>query len=195
MLEAMCHFNLDAFTHYFSEGEIMGPYSRPSVSQSYVLECRDGKWIALHMSSPEKFWQGLANAIERPQLFQDARFATREQRIAHQEDLMALLGGLFRQHDRATWCTRLLAEDVPHAPMYDTAEAVQDPQVRHLQLQVSAPHPEGGEWHTIRSPVSFDGERALEVTAPPVLGADNPQIVEPLRQRLRSAGHDTSQET
>lgn len=187
MLEAMCHFNLDAFTHYFSEGEIMGPYSRPSVSQSYVLECRDGKWIALHMSSPEKFWQGLANAIERPQLFQDARFATRENRIAHQEDLIVLLGELFSLQDRDTWCARLLAEDVPHAPMYDTQEAMQDPQARHLQLEVSAVHPDGGEWRTIRSPVSFDGERALEVTAPPILGADNEAIVEPLRRRLRGA--------
>ena len=185
MLEAMCHFNLDAFTHYFSQNEIMGPFSRPSVSQSYVLECADGKWIALHMSSPEKFWQGLANAIERPTLFDDPRFSSREGRIAHQEDLIELLGGLFRQQDRATWCTRLEAQDVPHAPMYDTEEAMADPQARHLQLQVSAPHPQGGEWHTIRSPVSFDGERALEVTAPPVLGADNAAIVEPIRQRLR----------
>ena len=60
MLEAMCHFNLDSFTHYFSEGEIMGPLSRPMVSQSYVFECADGKWLALHMSSPPKFWEGLA---------------------------------------------------------------------------------------------------------------------------------------
>src|SRR5690606_28219433 len=65
MLEAMCHFYLDAFTHLFSEGEVMGPYSRPSVSQSYALRCADGKWIALHMSSPEKFWQALAEAIEQ----------------------------------------------------------------------------------------------------------------------------------
>ncbi|MBS75641.1 CoA transferase [Variovorax sp.] len=185
MLEAMCHFNLDAFTHYFSENEIMGPFSRPSVSQSYVLECADGLWIALHMSSPEKFWQGLANAIERPDLFQDARFATREGRIAHQNDLIALLDGLFRARTRADWCARLEAEDVPHAPMYDTREAMEDPQARHLQLEVSAPHPEGGDWRTIRSPVSFDGERALEVTAPPVLGADNAAIVEPIRRRLR----------
>ncbi|MDD2177053.1 CoA transferase [Acidovorax sp. D2M1] len=184
MLEAMCHFNLDAFTHYFSEGEVMGPYSRPSVSQSYVLECADGLWIALHMSSPEKFWQGLANAIERPRLFDDPRFATREARIAHQEDLIALLSGLFREQTRSTWCERLEAQDVPHAPMYDTREAMEDPQALHLQLQVSAPHPEGGEWRTIRSPVSFDGERALEVTAPPTLGADNATIVGPIRQRL-----------
>lgn len=187
MLEAMCHFNLDAFTHYFSEDEVMGPYSRPSVSQSYVLECADGLWIALHMSSPEKFWQGLANAIERPRLFDDPRFATREARIVHQEDLIDLLGGLFRGQTRATWCERLEAEDVPHAPMYDTREAMEDPQARHLQLQVSAPHPEGGEWRTIRSPVSFDGERALEVTAPPTLGADNAAIVRPIRQRLGQA--------
>jgi len=184
MLEAMCHFNLDAFTHYFSESEVMGPFSRPSVSQSYVLECADGLWIALHMSSPEKFWQGLANAIERPQLFADPRFASREARIAHQEDLITLLGELFRQQPRATWCARLEAEDVPHAPMYDTREAMEDPQARHLQLEVSAPHPEGGEWRTIRSPVSFDGERALEVTAPPTLGADNASIVDPIRKRL-----------
>ncbi len=187
MLEAMCHFNLDAFTHYFSEDEVMGPYSRPSVSQSYVLECADGLWIALHMSSPEKFWQGLANAIERPRLFDDPRFATREARITHQEDLIALLGGLFREQTRSTWCERLEAEDVPHAPMYDTREAMEDPQARHLQLEVSAPHPEGGQWRTIRSPVSFDGERALEVTAPPTLGADNAAIVGPIRQRLGQA--------
>lgn len=187
MLEAMCHFNLDAFTHYFSENEIMGPFSRPSVSQSYVLECADGLWIALHMSSPEKFWQGLANAIERPDLFQDPRFANREGRIAHQTDMIALLDGLFRERTRADWCARLEAEDVPHAPMYDTREAMEDPQARHLQLEVSAPHPEGGEWRTIRSPVSFDGERPLEVTAPPMLGADNDSIVEPLRRRLREA--------
>ncbi|MDP9892759.1 crotonobetainyl-CoA:carnitine CoA-transferase CaiB-like acyl-CoA transferase [Variovorax boronicumulans] len=186
MLEAMCHFNLDAFTHYFSENEIMGPFSRPSVSQSYVLECADGLWIALHMSSPEKFWQGLANAIERPDLFQDPRFATREGRIAHQNDMIALLDGLFRARTRADWCARLESEDVPHAPMYDTREAMEDPQARHLQLEVSAPHPEGGEWRTIRSPVSFDGERPLEVTAPPLLGADNDAIVGPIRRRLQA---------
>ncbi len=81
MLEAMTHFNLDAFTHFFQVDEVMGPYSRPRVSQSYVLECADGKWIALHMSSPEKFWQGLATAIEQPDLFDDA--ALRDARGAH----------------------------------------------------------------------------------------------------------------
>ena len=173
MFEAMAHFNLDAFTHLFAEGEVMGPYSRPSVSQSYVLPCADGRWIALHMSSPPKFWEGLAKAIEKPDLFDDARFATREARIEHQPELIELLTALFRRRDRAEWCRRLEALDVPHAPMYDTDEVPADPQAAHLQLFVDAPHPgrkDGAPWRTVRSPVSFDGERALEVTAPPLLG-------------------------
>src|SRR5690606_29236405 len=84
MFEAMAHFNLDAFTHLFSVGEVMGPYSRPSVSQSYVLECACGGWIALHMSSPEKFWQGLAVAMDKPDIFEDERFRDRFARITHQ---------------------------------------------------------------------------------------------------------------
>jgi len=172
MLEAMTHFNLDAFTHLFSEGEVMGPYSRPSVSQSYVLRCADGKWIALHMSSPPKFWEGLAKAIEKPDLFDDPRFATREARIEHQETLIDVLGRHFAQRDRAEWCRRLEALDVPHAPMYDTDEVPHDAQARHLQLFVDAPHPaeRGKRWTTVRSPVSFDGQRALQVKAPPLLG-------------------------
>ena len=170
MLEAMTHFNLDAFTHLFSEHEVMGPYSRPSVSQSYVLPCADGRWIALHMSSPPKFWQGLATAIEQPTLFDDPRFATREARIEQQEALIVLLTAAFRQQPRAEWCRRLEALDVPHAPMYDTDEVPDDPQARHLQLFVDTEHPAGGRWTTVRSPVSYDGERALQVRAPPLLG-------------------------
>jgi crotonobetainyl-CoA:carnitine CoA-transferase CaiB-like acyl-CoA transferase len=178
MLEAMTHFNLDAFTHLFSEGEVMGPFSRPSVSQSYVLPCADAKWIALHMSSPPKFWEGLAKAIERPTLFEDPLYADREARIRHQDKLIELLTGIFRTQPRAEWCRRLQALDVPHAPMYDTSEVPEDPQARHLQLFVDAPHPghPGERWRTVRSPVSFDGQRALEVTAPPLLGDHDAQL-------------------
>lgn len=140
MLEAMTHFNLDAFTHYYSAGEVMGPYSRPSVSQSYVLKCADGKWIALHMSSPEKFWQGLAEAIERPTLFQDPRFADRAGRIAHQAELIEILQGIFATRTREDWCERLEVQDVPHAPMYDSSEALEDPQAKHLEILVSTTH-------------------------------------------------------
>jgi crotonobetainyl-CoA:carnitine CoA-transferase CaiB-like acyl-CoA transferase len=184
MLEAMCHFNLDAFTHYFAESEVMGPYSRPSVSQSYTLRCADGKWVALHMSSPEKFWRGLAEAIEKPDLFQDPRFATREARIDHQDQLIVLLGNLFATKPRDEWCRRLEQQDVPHAPMYDTSEALQDPQARHMELEIEGTHPTLGTWRTVRSPVSFDGVRPTDVVPPPLLGEHSDEIRAALTERL-----------
>ena len=176
MLEAMCHFNLDAFTHFFAENEVMGPYSRPRVSQSYTLRCKDDKWLALHMSSPQKFWDGLAQTIERVDLFQDPRFSTREARIANQEALIDLLSELFATRTRLEWCERLARHDVPHAPMYDTREALEDPQAQHLQLEVTGTHPTLGTWRTVRSPVSFDGQRATDVVPPPLLGEHNDEI-------------------
>jgi len=185
MLEAMSHFNLDAFTHYYSADELMGPYSRPSVSQSYVMKCADGKWLALHMSSPEKFWLGLASAIEQPTLFEDPRFSERAGRIANQEALIDLLGAAFAQRNRADWCARLEANDVPHAPMYDASEALEDPQAKHLELLVETSHPEMGRFRTVRPPVSFDGERTTEVLAPPTLGEHNAEVLTPLRDALK----------
>jgi crotonobetainyl-CoA:carnitine CoA-transferase CaiB-like acyl-CoA transferase len=184
MLEAMSHFNLDAFTHFYAAGELMGPYSRPSVSQSYVMECSDGKWLALHMSSPEKFWSGLADAIEMPGLLEDPRFSSRAGRIEHQEELIKVLGALFCLRTRDEWCRRLEVNDVPHAPMYDASEALEDPQAKHLELLVEAEHPVMGQFRTVRSPVTFDGERAKDIVAPPTLGEHNDEILSGLRERL-----------
>jgi crotonobetainyl-CoA:carnitine CoA-transferase CaiB-like acyl-CoA transferase len=181
MLEAMTHFNMDAFQHYYSANEVMGPYSRPMVSQSYVMRCRDGKWLALHMSSPEKFWQGLATVIGKPGLLDDPRFSTREGRIDNQEAMIEVLTAIFVERERDEWCRLLLAEDVPHAPMYDASEALEDPQAKHLELLVSARHATMGEYRSVRSPVSYNGERSLAIVPPPVLGEHNEEILGPLR--------------
>jgi crotonobetainyl-CoA:carnitine CoA-transferase CaiB-like acyl-CoA transferase len=188
MMEAMTHFNLDAFTHLFSANEVMGPFSRPRVSQSYVLECQDGLWLALHMSSPPKFWQGLATAMEQPNIFDDPRFATREARIANQEAMIEVLSAIFKKRKRVDWCNRLVAEDVPHAPVYTTPEVPEDPQAQHLQLFVEAPSPVAGIFKTVRSPVSFDGERTLAVTAPPLLGQHNDHLGKGWPERKPTAG-------
>jgi crotonobetainyl-CoA:carnitine CoA-transferase CaiB-like acyl-CoA transferase len=60
--------------------------------------------------------------------------------------------------------------------MYTSAEVPEDPQAKHLQLFVDAPHPVAGTFRTVRSPVSYDGQRSLGVTAPPLLGQHNPDF-------------------
>ncbi|TYR33192.1 CoA transferase [Mesorhizobium microcysteis] len=184
MLEAMCHFNLDSFTHYFSVGEVMGPLSRPMVSQSYTFACSDGKWIAIHLSSPQKFWEGLAAATQQPKLLTDERFAERLKRINHQQDLIDILTPVFATRSRDEWCTLLLENEVPHSPAYDSDEALEDPQAKHLQIAVEATHPQMGPFKTVRPPYSFDGEADLEVLPPPVLDEHGDEIRAEVAKRL-----------
>jgi crotonobetainyl-CoA:carnitine CoA-transferase CaiB-like acyl-CoA transferase len=183
MLEAMCHFNLDSFTHHYSVGEVMGPLSRPVVSQSYTFECADGKWVAIHMSSPPKFWEGLLAATGQETLAQDPRFAERLERIKHQDDLIAHFTPIFRTKSRDAWCDLLLANEVPHSPAYDSDEALEDPQARHLRIKVSAPSSELGTFTTVRAPYNFDGEPELSVSPPPVLDEHGEEIRAELGRR------------
>lgn len=183
MLEAMSHFNLDSFTHYYSEGEVMGPLSRPVVSQSYTFECSDGKWIAFHMSSPDKFWKGMLNATGQQHLATDPRFAERLERIKHQDDLIEILTPVFKSAARDEWCARFEENEVPYSPAYDSNEALEDPQARHLQIAVTVPHVMEGEFTTVRAPYTFDGAPDLALTPPPILDQHGAEIRAELEQK------------
>jgi len=176
MFEAMCHFNLDDFTHLLSADQVMGPYSRPHVSQSYVFQCADGEWIALHMSSPPKFWENLAVAVGQPDMLSLPAFESRDARIAHYEDVVAFLAPIFASQPRAHWAAELTRLEVPNSPVHTSAEVLASEQARHLGIAVSDPDGPMGEFRTIRFPVSFDGERMDKVTAPPLLGSSDEEI-------------------
>jgi crotonobetainyl-CoA:carnitine CoA-transferase CaiB-like acyl-CoA transferase len=176
MFEAMCHFNLDDFTHLFSVNEIMGPYSRPHVSQSYVFECADGGWIALHMSSPPKFWENLAEAVHQPEMLQRPEFESREARIANYEKVISFLAPIFKTRERAYWGERLAGLGVPHSPVFNSQEVVDGELAKFHEIVVETEGPHG-RFRTIRSPLRFDGEKAEEVVAPPVLGQENEEIL------------------
>ncbi len=176
MFEAMCHFNLDDFTHLLSADQVMGPYSRPHVSQSYVFQCSDGKWLALHMSSPPKFWENLAIAVGQPDMLSLPAFESREARIAHYEDVVAFLAPIFARETRDHWTAELTRLEVPNSPVYDTTEVLATEQAKVLGIEVTDPNGPKGEFRTIRFPLSFDGERMDSVTAPPLLGADDAAV-------------------
>jgi crotonobetainyl-CoA:carnitine CoA-transferase CaiB-like acyl-CoA transferase len=176
MFEALCHFNLDDFQHYLAVGQVMGPYSRPHVSQSYVFECADGGWIALHMSSPPKFWDNLAKAMGVPDMLARPEFESRPARIRNYEGVIQFLAPIFKSQPRAHWEERLAALEVPHSPILNSKEVIEGPLGQHHQILSEAESPRG-TFRTIRFPLRFDGEVERAVTAPPELGADNEEYL------------------
>ena len=184
MLEAMTHFAVEPFAAYFALGKAPTSADRPRLAQAYILRTADGRLIVLHLSSLEKFWTGLVEALGDPQLARDPRFHTRQARIDNYEALRAELMARFGTRDLAYWAQRLRHSDVPHAPINRVDEVVRDPQVAHLGLIVPVESPHGGD-HAVRPPVRFAGERAGSVQAAPLLDEHGAGIRDALRGGAR----------
>ena len=67
-------------TETLAHGRVPGPYTRPRQSQTYAFSCSDGAMLAIHLSSPQKFWEGLCNSVGHPEMIEDPRFKTRPDR-------------------------------------------------------------------------------------------------------------------
>jgi crotonobetainyl-CoA:carnitine CoA-transferase CaiB-like acyl-CoA transferase len=175
MLEAMAHFAVEPFAAFFALGRPPGSADRPRLAQAYILRTADERLIAIHLSSLEKFWEGLVEALEAPELARDPRFNPRERRIAEYEALQAELDARFARKPLEHWVQRLHAKDVPHAPINRIDDVVQDPQVRHLGIivPVEAPHT---ATQSVRPALQFDSTRARSVRAAPVLDQHGPAI-------------------
>ncbi len=177
MLEATIAFAPDAFINNKRYGIPVGPLTRVSASQSYAFRCQDGKLIAIHMSSQNKFWEGLLAALDRKDIDGNPQFNTRELRIANYTALRDELAKTFATRPRAEWAQRLEAQDVPYAPVHDVDGVIEDPQVRHLGTFYQVSHPQEGEVWGVHPPVFFDGRRPGAIVPPPVLGEHSEQVL------------------
>ncbi len=175
MLEAMTHFAVEPFAAFFALGAIPTSGDRPRLAQAHILHTADGGLLAIHLSSLEKFWTGLVEALCDPALAADPRFATRLLRVDNYEALGAELDRRFRTRTSAEWAERLRASDVPFAPINSVDEVVRDPQVRHLGLVVPVDPPHTAR-EAVRPAVQFDGRRAASVRPAPLRGEHDAAI-------------------
>ncbi|MCY3671950.1 MAG: CoA transferase, partial [Alphaproteobacteria bacterium] len=83
-------------------------------------------------------------------------------------DIQAVLGqGRVRE-----WMEVFEAAGVPASPINNLAEALEEPQVRALDMVVDVPERDGMQ--ALALPISFDGRRPAIRAPAPGLGADNP---------------------
>lgn len=177
MLSATLSFLIEPAVAYLSAGEVNNCFTRPRVSQVYAAACEDGKLLAIHLSSPPKFWDSLTEAIAMTDLRQDPRFADREKRIANYESLAAILGDVLKQKPRAHWLEKFERFDVPCTPIYDMSEVFADPQVKHAGLEIEYSHSQEGVTRSVRPAVSFSRTELEKGAPPPALGEHSKEIL------------------
>lgn len=177
MLNATMAFIETWFVEYFLTGIVPGIHHKSRVNQSFAMRCADGKLIALHLSSPPKFWDSLLAAIEAPHLAADERFSSRTARIDHYEELRQELAAIFARLPRSDWSVRLEKNDVPFAPIYSLDEVPGDPQVSFMGLFEDLVHPTEGTTRIVRCPVIYSESREFAASAPPTLGEHTDAIL------------------
>ena len=170
MVEASMALIPDSFTAYTHAGHVMQPESRAAVSLSFAFACADGKLIAIHVSSMEKFWRALLDAVGRPDIGEDARFRDRMGRIKNYQALVDTLRPVFAAQPREYWAERLAACDVPAAVVHSIPEAMEEPEVKHLGMFHELSHERYGKRTAMRRASRIDGERESQPLPPPALG-------------------------
>lgn len=183
MLEAMIALATEPLGQLSAYGSAPEFFSRASKSQSYLVTCRCGRRIGIHLSSPEKFWQSLLDAIERPDLAQ--AYPDRMSRVQGYDAIAAELGAVFATADRDTWMARLQQHDVPAAPELRLDELEDDAQVRHLGIFYQMEHPEYGAVRAANRAIRYDGDNGSGFRVPPAFGEHSVEL-------LREAGFDAA---
>lgn len=109
-----------------------------------VYQTSDGEWVALSASS-QRVALRLFEAIERPELEEDPRFATNDKRVDNADALDDVIQSWMGEHTREAVLGRFDEFDVPSAPIYDIAEVMADDHYRSREAVVSVGDPDLGE--------------------------------------------------
>lgn len=173
LVEAISTLIIDSMTQFYEDGR-QNPtrQSRHPQAQNFCLRTASGDSITLHLSSSQKFSEALLDAIERPELAHDPRFVDYTDRVRHYFELAPIITAEFEKRSAEEWSQRLIAHDVPFAPVNTVGQLREHEQVAGLDLY----EPEQNGLSLVRPPWRFDGERPRRNFAAPRVGEHTREV-------------------
>jgi crotonobetainyl-CoA:carnitine CoA-transferase CaiB-like acyl-CoA transferase len=148
--------------------------AHPSMVPFQNFPTADG-WIVVACPK-QKFWERLCDAIERPELASDVRFADFAGRNEHRDELVPELRAAFLARSTDEWLATLAEAGVPSARVNDVATALADPQVEARDGLVQIEHPRLGTVHQVATPLRV-GEEEKPVRRAPLRGEDTERVL------------------
>jgi crotonobetainyl-CoA:carnitine CoA-transferase CaiB-like acyl-CoA transferase len=141
----------------------------PSITPYETFAAADGDFAVA--CGNDAIFRRLCEAIERPGLAGDPRFATNADRLAHRDELGAELETAFAAAPAAEWVARLGEAGVPAGPINDIGEAFAFAAELGLEPWVDV-----DGVRTVRSPLRLSATPALPRRRPPRLGEHDGEI-------------------
>ncbi len=125
----------------------------------------------------EATWRRLCEAMGRPDLAADERFAINDKRDRNREELSALINA---------WTSALAIEQllavlgehgVPAAPVFTVGQVVDDPHIRARNMMVTVDHPVAGRVTVPGNPVKLSASDDYAPLPSPVLGQHTDEVL------------------
>ncbi len=129
-----------------------------SLAPVQTVPTADG-WLYV-MCMTQKFWINLTEKLDRADLAQDPRFAEPRVRFENRDALSDILDAEFRRHGTEHWLARL-SGSLPVGPVFDIAQALDNPFVAETGMVRTVPHPNDPAFRMLANPLRIDGERPV----------------------------------
>jgi crotonobetainyl-CoA:carnitine CoA-transferase CaiB-like acyl-CoA transferase len=140
-----------------------------------ALRTRDG-----HITvggNNERLWQKLCEAVGRPDLVEDPRFANNDERMAHRPELVAKLESALAARGTDAWVAALSEAGVPCGPIHDYRQVFEDEHTRAREMEVRLEHPVEGEIRALGIPVKMSDTPGSIRHAAPLLGEHTAEVL------------------
>jgi crotonobetainyl-CoA:carnitine CoA-transferase CaiB-like acyl-CoA transferase len=118
-----------------------------------ALRTRDGHITV--GANTQRLWRRLCDAIDRPELAADGRFATNDARMANRAELASELEAALAARSTDEWVAVLGEAGVPCGPIHDYRQVFEDPHTQARGMQVRVTHPVEGETSALGIPVKL----------------------------------------
>lgn len=132
-------------------------------------------------ASQQNFCQRLCVIVKMPELLVHPRFVTNADRVAHNDDLVAILQARLKTRPAAHWLAALEQAGIPCGPVLHYDEVLTDPQIMAREMVVGTEHTETGAVRTLGVPVKMSATPARVHGPAPRLG----EHADAVRARLR----------
>jgi crotonobetainyl-CoA:carnitine CoA-transferase CaiB-like acyl-CoA transferase len=184
MQDAMIHYMRTCFATMARTGKpAQRRGSKPSAgnnSPAGLYPCKgsgpnDYLYLTTSRANPEH-WTRLMKLIGREELIEDPRFATGDARVAHSDELDAIIGEWTKKHDKREAMEKLIAIGVPAGAVFDTMELLTEPSFETRGIFQTVEH-HNGPYKMATWPVRIDG-KTVRLKGSPALGADSAEVLE-----------------
>jgi len=143
-------------------------------------KCADDRWLMMTLTPTERHWGPLCQALGHPELENDPRFCTDDERLKNAEQLVTIFDGLFATRPRDKWLKVFAEYDLFCCEVNSVTDLADDPQVIENDYLIDFDHPTVGRVKIPGYPGHFSESWAKTTSAAPGLGEHTYEVLREL---------------